>query len=136
MTHSGKLFADELTNWLIDKVGFNQQKRQMSVYCKYSADGSKLVGLSYVDNCLYWYTFEELGKWFWDTLEKRFHVNFIGYVPWFMSISISQLKNNYISQEQNRYATSVVANYQDTATIKENSKCHKTTLPQYMIFTK
>ena len=35
----------------------------MSVYYKYAPDGSKLVVLSYVDNCVYWYTSEYLEKW-------------------------------------------------------------------------
>ena len=34
------------------------------------------------------------------------------------------------------YPTSVVANYLDTVTMKENSKFHKATLPHDMIFTK
>ena len=37
---------------------------------------------------------------------------------------------------QDRFATSVVAKYLDTSTIKENSKFHKTTLPYNMIFNK
>ena len=28
----------------------------------------------------------DLGKWFVDNLGKRFHVNFLGYAHWFMSI--------------------------------------------------
>ena len=32
MTHCGKLFADKLTNFLIDESGFNHSKCQMSVY--------------------------------------------------------------------------------------------------------
>ena len=31
MTNSGKLFADELTNCLIDEAGFNQPKCKISV---------------------------------------------------------------------------------------------------------
>ena len=49
----------------------------MSIYYKYAPDGSKIVVLSYVDDCVYWYTNEDLGKWFVDTLGKRFHVNFL-----------------------------------------------------------
>ena len=62
MTNSGKLFDDELTNWLIYEAGFNQSKFQMSIYYKYAPDGSKLFVLSYVDDCVYCYTSEELGK--------------------------------------------------------------------------
>ena len=53
-----------------------------------------------------------------------------------MYIGISQLKDHSISVNQDKYATSVVKDYLDTATIKENPKLHKTTLPHDMIFTK
>ena len=81
----------------------------MSVYYKYSPDGTIIVFLSYVDECVYWYTSEDLGKWSLDTLGKRFHVNFLGYAHWFMSIRISQMKYNSISVYQSRYATSIVS---------------------------
>ena len=42
----------------------------MSIYYKYTSDGSKLVVLSDVDDSVYWYKSEELGKWFLDTLVK------------------------------------------------------------------
>ena len=53
-----------------------------------------------------------------------------------MSIIISQLKDYYIYVEQARYATSIVAKYLDTATVKVSNKFYKTTLPSDMIFTK
>ena len=55
MTNSGKLFADELTEWLIEE-GFMQSQFQMSIYYKYAPYGSKIVVLYYVDDCVYWYT--------------------------------------------------------------------------------
>ena len=58
MTNSRKLFTGELTNWLIYEKGFNQSKCKMSVYYKYVTDSSRLVMLSYVDDCVYWYTSE------------------------------------------------------------------------------
>ena len=58
MNNSGKLFSDELTNFMIEQSGFKNSKFQMSVYYKYAQDGSKLVVLSYVDDCVYWYTYE------------------------------------------------------------------------------
>ena len=108
----------------------------MCIYYKYAPYGYNLVVLSYVYDCLYWYTYEELGKWFVDTLGKKFHVNFLGYANWFMSIRLSQLNGHYISVDQARYATFFVEKYLDTATIKENSNFHKTTLPHKMTFTK
>ena len=38
--------------------------------------------------------------------------------------------------DQARYATSIVAKYLDTATVKVSNKFYKTTLPADMIFTK
>ena len=78
MTNFGKLFADEITEWLLE-AGFIQSECQMSIYYKYALDGSKIVFLSYVDDCVYLYTSEALGKWFVDTLGPKFHVNFLGY---------------------------------------------------------
>ena len=99
MTNYGKMFADELTEWLIEE-GFVKSQCQMSIYYKYAPDGSKIVVLSFIDNCVYWYTNEYPGKWFVDTLGKRFHVNFLGFEHWFMSIRISQLKDHSISVDQ------------------------------------
>ena len=90
MINSGKLFADELTEWLIEE-DFMQSQCEMSIYYKYAPDGSKIVVLYYVDDVVYWYTNEDLGKWFIDNLGKRLHVNFLGFAHWFMSIGISQL---------------------------------------------
>ena len=83
MTNSGKLFADEFTEWLIE-AGFIQSQCQISIYYKYAPDGSNFFVLSYVDDCVYWYKNEDIGKCFVDTLGKRFHVNFLGYAHWFM----------------------------------------------------
>ena len=115
MPNQGNIFADELTNWLIDESGFKQSEFQVSIYYKYEPYGSKLVVQSYVDECVQWYKYEEIGKWFADTLGKIFHAKFLGYAHWFMSIRISQLKDHSISVE---HATYFVAKYLDTATIK------------------
>ena len=51
----------------------------MSIYYKYGPDGIKYVVLSYVVDCVYWYTSETLGKWFVGALGERLQVNFLGY---------------------------------------------------------
>ena len=108
----------------------------MSIYYKYEPDGSKIVVLSYVDDCVHCYTNEDLGKWFVDTLGNICHVNFLGYAHCFMSIRIYQLKDHSISMDQARYVTSIVVKYLDTATVKVSTKFYKTTLPADMIFKK
>ena len=120
MTNSEKWFDDEFINWLIYESGFNQSKCKISVYYKYATDGYRLVVLYNVYDCVYCYTYEELWKWFVDTLVKKIHAKFLGYAHWFMSIRISQLKDHSISVDQDNYATSVVENDLDTATPKEN----------------
>ena len=69
MNKSGKLFSDKLTEWLIESC-FIQYQCQMSIYYKYAPDGSKKFVLSYVYDCVYWYTSESIVKWFVDTLGK------------------------------------------------------------------
>ena len=65
--------------------------------------------LSYADDCVYWYISEALGKWFVDTLGKRFHLNLFGYAHWFISIRISQMKDHSISVDQVRYSNYFVS---------------------------
>ena len=108
----------------------------MSIYYKYAPYGSEIFVLSYVYDCVYWYTNEDLGKWFFGTLGNRFHVNFLGYAHWFISIRISQMKDNSISVGQARYATSIVVKYLNTATVKVSTKFYKTKFPADVIFTK
>ena len=69
-------------------------------------------------------------------LGNRFHVNFLGYAHWFMSIRLSQLNDHFISVDQARYATSIVAKYLDTSTVNISNKFYKTTLTADIIFTK
>ena len=95
ITNSRKLFSGELTEWFVE-VGFIPYQCQMSIYYKYATDWGKFV-LSYVDYCVYWYTYEAFRKWFVDTLGKRFHVKFLVYAHWIMSIRISQMKDHSIS---------------------------------------
>ena len=108
----------------------------MSIYYKYAPDGTKIVAFYYVDDCVYCYTSEALGKWFVDTLGKILHVLFMEYAHWFISIRIYQMKDHYISVYQARYATYIVTKYLDTATFKASTKFYKNTLTSDMIFTK
>ena len=135
MTKSGKFFSNELTEWLLES-GFIQSQCHMYINYKYAPDGSKIVDLSYVDEFVYWYTNEDIGKWFVDTLGEILHVNFLGYAHLFMSIRIYQLKDHSISVNQARYDTSIVAKYLDTATVKVSTKFYKTKFPADMIFAK
>ena len=48
MNNYGKLFADELTEWLPEEV-FIQSKLSMSIYYKYAPDGTKKFVSSYVE---------------------------------------------------------------------------------------
>ena len=92
-----------LTNQMVYKAGFKQSQFQMYIYYKYVPYGSRLFLLSYVDDCLYWYTPEQLGKWFVDKLGKILHVNFLVYAH--LPFRILELKYHYISVYQTMYAT-------------------------------
>ena len=135
MTNSGKLFADYLTEWLLE-AGFIQSQCHMSIYYKYALDGSKQIFLSYVDGCVYWYTYEALRKLFVDTLGKIFHLELLVYAHWFMSIIISHMKDHSISIDQARYATYIVAKYLDTVTVNTSTNFYNVALPYDILFTK
>ena len=90
----------------------------MSIYYKYAPDGTKIVVVYYVYDCLYWCTYEALVKCFVGTLVKKFHVKLLGYVYWFMSIRISNMNYHSISVDQARYANSIAAKYLDTDIVK------------------
>ena len=46
------------------------------------------------------------------------------------------MKDHSITMDQDRYATSIVEKYLDTARVKVSTKFYKITLPYDMIFTK
>ena len=53
MTNSGKLFAEELTEFL-PEAGFIKSQCKMSIYYNYAPDGSTIFFLSYDEECVYW----------------------------------------------------------------------------------
>ena len=53
MNNYGKLFYDELTNYLIDEAVFKQSQCKFSVYYKYAPYESKLVVLYYAGDFVY-----------------------------------------------------------------------------------
>ena len=61
MTNCEKVFDDELTELLLE-AGFIQSKCQMSIYYKYEPVVTTIVVLLYFDGCIYWYTYEAIGK--------------------------------------------------------------------------
>ena len=71
-----------------------------------------------------------------DTLVSIFQVNLLGYAHWFMSIRITQMRDNYISVDQARYDNSIVDKYLDTYKFKVSVKLYNTTLTYNIVFTK
>ena len=52
ITNSGKVFADELTEWLIG-AGLIQSQCQMSIYYEYAPYGNNIVVSYYVNDYVY-----------------------------------------------------------------------------------
>ena len=71
-----------------------------------------------------------------ETIGNILHVNLLEFTNWFISIRISKLKDHYISVDQAKYSTYVVAKYLDTSAVKTSTIVYKTTLPSDIIFTK
>ena len=83
MTNSGKLFYNELTEWLLE-AGFIKSYCQMYICYKYAPDGGKLLFFYFYD-CVYCYTSKDLGKCFVGSIGNRFHMNFFGYAHFYVS---------------------------------------------------
>ena len=94
------------------------------------------TGLYCFDDFVYWFTSEALEKRCLGTTGKRFHLDFLVYVHLYMSNSNSEMKDNGISVDQAKYATSIVDNYLHTVTVKTSKMFYKTTFPYNIIFTK
>ena len=94
----------------------------MSIYYKYAPYGTIIFVLSYVDYFVYWYRYEALLKWSVITIRKILHVKFLRFTNWFMSISISHIKDHSVSVYQDIYAISVVDKYLATAIFKNSKK--------------
>ena len=73
---------------------------------------------------------------FLDTIGNILHVNFLVYANWFMSISISQMKDHSISLDQAIYDTSILDKYLYTYTFKTSKKLYKTNLSSGMVLIK
>ena len=70
------------------------------------------------------------------TLGNIFHVNFLGYANWFMSVIVSEKKDHSFYVDQARYAIYILAKYLDTATVKTSTNICKTTFPSDIILIK
>ena len=63
-------------------------------------------------------------------------MKFLQYLHWFMSIDMYLMKDHSIYVDQAIYATSIVAKYLDTATVKTSKKFYMTIFPSDIIFKK
>ena len=63
-------------------------------------------------------------------------MEFLGYAHWLMSIRTSRMKDHSILVDKDRYATSIIAKYLDTATVLKSAKFYKTIFSSDMIFNK
>ena len=85
MTNYEKLFAYELTNCLIDASGFKLSQCHIYIYYKYEPDGSKLVVLYYVDDCVYWYIKMVFGYYWKEVLCEIIRICTLVYVHYYIT---------------------------------------------------
>ena len=91
MANSGKLFTDNLIEWLIEEF-FIQSQCNMSIYYNYAPDGKKLLFYIMLMDIYIGLLMKLLENGF----RKIFHVNLLGYAHLFMSIRISHMKDHSI----------------------------------------
>mmetsp|Transcript_52905 Transcript_52905/g.158373 ORF Transcript_52905/g.158373 Transcript_52905/m.158373 type:complete len:126 (+) Transcript_52905:322-699(+) len=74
VTASRKIFTDDLTDWLVNDMGFAQLTCQGSMCHKTIDDDACIVALSCMNDCACCHASEELRRWFIEKVKNKFNV--------------------------------------------------------------
>ena len=116
LTTSGKLWAEELTNYLLEK-GFKQSPVDPCLLIKREKNGKYLKLINYVDDMLFYGDSDTTENTFFKDLKSRFSVNLLGGVHWYLGFKISRLGDDYVI-DQARYALNMTEKFLKCANIK------------------
>jgi hypothetical protein len=98
----GKNFDDDLSDWLIDVFHAERLFSEPSIFIKRDGD-DVLILITAVDDQLYASTSVAMRKDFETCLAKRFNVDFLGQVHWYLQSRIQQHEDFSITLDQSRY---------------------------------
>jgi hypothetical protein len=137
-TYSGKMWYQELDDWLTDKEGGSLVKSKVEpcLYIKDYENGTTLKFLSYVDDGLLFCNDPIQEETFLRKMQERFDLKYMDQAHWFLGMRISQQGNYDITLDQSRYAKGIVERYLNGSNIELRSKPHSKPLPDDFIATK
>jgi hypothetical protein len=131
MVFSGKLWHIEYTEWRFSQ-GFIQSPTDPSYFVKRFKHGQWLRLIFFVDDMLYCGSNDQIEQDFQASVEKRFHITFLGNASWFLQMRIHNHKDGSITLDQHRYVLNMLKQY-DSGNILP---ARKTPLPTDFVFTK
>ena len=134
MTYSGKYWFEELRDWLKEE-GFTQSSTCPALFYKSNSESNVIKLLDYVDDMLYFSTSDRLIDEFKSRLAKRFDVEFLGRVHWYLSCRIRQDIDYSITIDQSRYAKAIVKQFLESAGTAEDSRTYDSPLPTDFVAT-
>jgi len=138
ITYSGKMWYQELDEWLVDKNGggFEHSTVEPCLYLRDYGNGTVLKLLSYVDDGLLFCNDPIKEEEFLAKLKKKFQYNFLGQAHWFLGMRLIQEGNFDISLDQSRYAKNIVQRYLFESNADIQDKKFNKPLPDGFIATK
>ena len=119
LTTSGKCWADELFNYLLEQ-GFKQSQVDPCLLIKRQDKHKYLKLINYVDDMLFYGDSDETENEFFKNLKNRFNVNLLGNVHWYLGFRIRRLGLDYVI-DQSRYALNISEKFSKCANIKPRS---------------
>jgi len=139
ISSAGRLWSEEWIGWLVKDCGFRQSKSDPALFI-YRRGRNVIVLISYVDDCAYFCTSDEMRRRFERKLKERFDCKILGQIHWFLQTRIRQEQDYSIILDQSRYAASMIARFLPNAEIVKPSDadCSKylAPLPSGFVFTK
>ena len=131
LVYSGKYWNIEFSEWLYSQ-NFKQSQSEPSYFVLYDKHNNWLRLLFFVDDMPYVGSNDAIEKEFEDSVNKRFHVKFLGPAQWFLQMRIHQHKDSTYTLDQHRYVLNTLHRYDPDSEFPERD----TPLPTDYTFSK
>ena len=110
LVYSGKCWNNKFSEWLYSQ-NFKQSPSEPLYLVPYDKHNNWLRLLFFVDDMLYVRSNDAIEKEFDDSVNKRFHVKFLGPAQWFLQMQIHQQKDSTYTLDQHRYVLNTLHRY-------------------------
>ena len=125
-SHSGKFWDNDLKDWMLG-YGFITCPSDRSLYILRKKTEWLFV-INYIDDQLYFGSSRAFEEQFERDISKRFNLNLLGDIHWYLQARINRRDNGDITLDQSRYCIHIANKYLNDKSY-DNSKVRDTPLP-------